>query len=435
MYRLANGRITGVPNREFTPEDASLLGSIIGTWLGKGSIMVSGRDYNPASRMLKRAIISGLMSVGVDVMDFHEAIGGEISYSIRRFGATGGFIIAYNPWIKDNALVRIYRSPGAETIGNRLMELAEKKEVDRVDPGETGWVTYAEYIHKLYVSSITSFIKHERIRRRRLRIVVDVAHGPLDKVLPDLFSSLNIDYILINSSKPLWSHQQTYPYIEGVKKVAGIVRSINADLGAVFSPDGADLLVIDDHGRPLLPEETLLLLTLGMPKDAEIMTGRECFGFIGKAADRLGVKVSKTMGGEEEFFSEVVSRRPYIGSNCMGGYILPIFSLGYDAVLAFAKIIESISLGEGRSSSIMRKHAYPKYYTIETALQIDEISEKLDQVAERVYSFIGGYRFMIEDTGIVAAYDPIINATKILIDAYSPNAGRAMGKIQTLLQE
>ncbi|MCD6301258.1 MAG: phosphoglucomutase, partial [Staphylothermus sp.] len=258
-YKIINDRITGVPNLEFTPEDASNLGAIIGSWYGVNSIVVSGRDYNPSSRMLKRAFISGLMSVGVEVMDFHESVAGEIAYSIKRFGARGGFIVVNNSILTDHVMFKIFTNPGIELVGDKLTNILNKKEIKRVDPHNTGWVSYAEYIHRLYISALSSFIAYDRIMEKKFKVVVDVNHGPADKIIPELFSHLGIDFILINASKPTKKEQYTYPYINNIREISNIVRSTDADMGLIFNNDASSYLLLDENGKPLLPEEVLLL--------------------------------------------------------------------------------------------------------------------------------------------------------------------------------
>ena len=44
MPSLFDGRIVGVPNKDFTPDVAARLGEQFGSSLGKKSVVVSGRD-------------------------------------------------------------------------------------------------------------------------------------------------------------------------------------------------------------------------------------------------------------------------------------------------------------------------------------------------------------------------------------------------------
>src|SRR5262249_60822664 len=52
-----------------TPEVALRLGAALGTALKRGARVVASRESAPAYRMIKRALISGLNSTGVQVAD------------------------------------------------------------------------------------------------------------------------------------------------------------------------------------------------------------------------------------------------------------------------------------------------------------------------------------------------------------------------------
>ena len=60
--------VTGLVNIDLTPEFTAKLGAAYGATLPKGAVTVN-RDPNRTPRMIKRAIISGLPSAGVNVAD------------------------------------------------------------------------------------------------------------------------------------------------------------------------------------------------------------------------------------------------------------------------------------------------------------------------------------------------------------------------------
>ncbi len=431
VYKFVRGRIVGKPNQEITPEDAAELGAILGSWYGEKSIVVSGRDYNPSSRMLKRAFVAGLMSAGVDVMDFHESLSGEISYSIKRFGARGGVNVSNYPLIEDHVQFRIFTTPGYEVVGDELADIIKNKYIRRTEPGRTGWVTYAEYIHKLYVSALTAFINSDVVASRGFNIVVSTSYGPSDLVLPDLFSSLNVDYILLSSGKRAVKGFR-YPFINEVKKVSEIVRSAGMDLGVILNNDASSLIIVDDSGSPLLPEETSLALLHMIPKGSSIVVSEDTFLFIDEAFSYNGVVVDRTDLSEVAVMKRCSKLRPTLGFNSVGEYVHPPFSLGYDAVLTLAKVLEVLASTGKSLSSIVRSHVYPRYYTIETSLPLEEVAIKICGGREAYCrQYIGGYRVRIMDQNTAITYDPLTDSTKILVDSHA----QAIDKIVLLIQE
>ena len=61
--------VSGLVNVDLTPDIAVRLAAALGTALKRGARVVASREATPACRMIKRAMISGLSSTGVDVAD------------------------------------------------------------------------------------------------------------------------------------------------------------------------------------------------------------------------------------------------------------------------------------------------------------------------------------------------------------------------------
>ncbi len=432
VYKFVRGRIVGIPNKDLTPEDVANIGAVIGTWYGRGSLVVSGRDYSPASRMLKRAFLAGLMSVGVDVMDFHESVAGEIAFAIKRFGARGGINVAGYPIFDNHVQFRIFVNPGYEIVGEELNQILRKTTISRVDPREAGWITYAEYIHKLYASALTSFVDVDPILNSSIKIAVSLSHGSADKIVPDMLNSLGVDTILVNTGKPSRKYKFKYPLIEDITEVSNIVRTADLDAGIVISNDASALVVIDDQGKPLLPEETTLVIADNIASGSQVIASDNVFSFIINELEHKGIKVKLVESTEKSIIMECVRERPSLGFNSVGEYIHSLFSLGYDAILTLLYILKTIALNNKKLSTILKKYKYPRYYVLEDPRDPREVAETIcSQKETYCRPYIAGYRVSTNEGNIVITYDPIEETTKILIDSYSRN----VDKIITLLRQ
>src|SRR5205807_2984711 len=65
--------VSGLANVDMTPELAAKLAMAYGTSLRKGTTVVTSRDSSRSARMLKRAMMAGLNSAGVNVLDLEVA--------------------------------------------------------------------------------------------------------------------------------------------------------------------------------------------------------------------------------------------------------------------------------------------------------------------------------------------------------------------------
>ena len=84
--------IREVVNEKLTPELALRVGKVLGTYLGGGRVVV-GKDTRTSGEMLKSALISGLLSTGVEVIDIGLAPTPLTGFAIRLYGADAGVTI------------------------------------------------------------------------------------------------------------------------------------------------------------------------------------------------------------------------------------------------------------------------------------------------------------------------------------------------------
>lgn len=349
MPRVEDGRLVGIPNEDFTPEEAARLGELFGAFAGKGAVVVSGRDYNPSSRMLKRAFTAGLMSAGVEVMDFHEALCGEISFSIKRLGARAGFVFATYSRRRGAIVLRTFASPGAELVGSGLSWA--RGEARRAGPGEVGWVMYSEYVHKLYASALLSFVKSDEIAAREFKVVASAAYSPADLILPEITKPLGIDLTMLTGARSR-VHEASYPFVREVERVSRVVGATGADLGVVFGNDGSSLALVDDKGRVLLPDEVAYALSLLAPPGSSILFEGSAAGGVAKLMEARGVRVSRA-SNEEDLAARAARERPFLAYRQTGEFSMPLFSLGYDAVLVVLRVLEALSLAQARLSAVV----------------------------------------------------------------------------------
>src|SRR5215208_3102916 len=83
--------VTGIVNVDVTPETATRLAMAYGTTLRRGDKIVASRDAHPASRMIKRAMIAGLVATGVSAEDLRVSTASVTRFEISNTSSPGGF--------------------------------------------------------------------------------------------------------------------------------------------------------------------------------------------------------------------------------------------------------------------------------------------------------------------------------------------------------
>ena len=90
--------IRGIVNKELTPELAVKIGTAIGTFFKKGTIIL-GYDARTSGPVLAKAIIAGLNATGCNVINTGMAPTPAIQFAVKQYQPAGGIIItaSHNP--------------------------------------------------------------------------------------------------------------------------------------------------------------------------------------------------------------------------------------------------------------------------------------------------------------------------------------------------
>lgn len=328
-------RIYGKPLVDFTLEQAVKLGVAIGRAAGSGNLVISGRDYARVSRMLKRAVTAGVMSTGADVMDFHESLIGEISFAIKRFGARMGFMVSLDP-VSRGILLRIFSSPGYELVGRKLDTTLSTEASLRAETNQIGWIYYAEYMHRLYVAALSSFIKSDLVSSRRPSVIVGPSVEPLGTILSEISNSVGVDQTIIGGADI-----PEHPNIELMDKIGKVSDALSTSIGVAFSHDGSQLSLYTPETGYTIPEE-LVLTVLSKYPTSKIITYAPILKSLVRHLDQLGYDII-VLDSEEEFHELVRKERPPLAFTWRGEFITPVFSLGFDSLTLYVQVLEMIS--------------------------------------------------------------------------------------------
>jgi len=80
--------IRGVVNKEMTPEFASRVGVAIGTYFGKGDVLI-GYDSRTSNTIISSSIASGLASTGINVFDSGLTPTPALQFAVKHFKMDG----------------------------------------------------------------------------------------------------------------------------------------------------------------------------------------------------------------------------------------------------------------------------------------------------------------------------------------------------------
>ena len=248
--------VRGVSNSELTPELAFKLGRFGGYVLRQHAkdiahpLVLVARDTRISGKLLEYALVSGLLSVGIEVLQLGVIPTPGVAYLTRIQGAVAGVMISasHNP-AGDNG-IKFFGSDGFKLSDEQEYEIEayldqEGDDLPRpsadglgtVDEYPEGVLKYAQYLQTTIPDDLSG-----------ITVCLDAANGAASPVVNRLFADLETDFYTmganpdgININKGVGS---THPDVLGK-----FVVEKKADVGLAFDGDADRCIAVDENGR------------------------------------------------------------------------------------------------------------------------------------------------------------------------------------------
>ncbi len=250
--------IRGITDRDLTVEAAELIGRAYATHLARlgisGEVAV-GRDNRPSGAVLRDALVSGLTSAGVDVVDIGVVPTPLLYWSLHHLPVVGGIQItgSHNPPEYNGFKLCV----GHESLHGADITGLHDIIAGGAFPAGAG-STRSESIVDRYVDDV---VNRTGPLARRLRVVLDCGNGVGAVVAGRLFSRFDLDasYLFCESDGSFPNHHPDPTVVENLQDLIREVRARNADLGIAFDGDADRIGVVDGSGNVIWGDHILIL--------------------------------------------------------------------------------------------------------------------------------------------------------------------------------
>ncbi|KAA9299281.1 MULTISPECIES: phosphoglucosamine mutase [Aerococcus] len=326
--------VRGEANRELTPELAFKLGRCGGYVLlqhageqSENPRVLVARDPRISGQLLEHALISGLLSVGIEVFQLGVISTPGVAYLTRTTGATAGVMISasHNP-AADNG-IKFFGSDGFKLSDDQELEieaLLDQEEDTLPRPSSEGLGTVSEYLEgaskylEFLESTITSSLEG-------INVCIDAANGATSPLVNRLFADLETNFQTMASSPDGLNINDgvgsTHP-----EALAQMVCDNQADVGIAFDGDGDRCLAVDEKGRLIDGDHIMFICgkylnERGRLKDNTIVaTVMSNLGFH-KATEAAGIHVETTKVGDR-YVVEAMREKGYTLGGEQSGHII-----------------------------------------------------------------------------------------------------------------
>jgi mannose-1-phosphate guanylyltransferase / phosphomannomutase len=339
--------ISGLINVDLTPEVALRIGIALGTALKRGEQVVTSRAASPACRLLKRAVLSGVISTGVHVADLHVMTPAVTRHFLRNGGLGAGVHVRPSSRDPEVLEIQLFEPSGVQASPQFLKEIEKhyhRQEFRRAAHAEVGKISSPARAAEAYVEDLLRTLDVEAIRQRAFRIVVEYSHSAVSLVLPLVLGAVGVESI--GSHPYAGEFSATTSLAESLGQAKRLVTAAGADLGVVLDESAERIYLVDERAREVPVEQELLLFlsllasdgrkgTLALPSTVTSLAEP-----LVKGSD---LEVRRTPASLPELTKAAATDNVVFAGSVGGGFVFPEFLPAYDGVASLCKLLELLA--------------------------------------------------------------------------------------------
>ena len=264
--------IRGIVGKDLTVEAARAIGVSYAANLEEQNVrgaIVVGRDNRPSGTELRDALVDGLTSSGVNVVDVG-VIPTPLNYwALHHLGVVGGIQItgSHNPPEYNGFKLSLGT---ASMHGDHIQHLLTLIQRGAKPKATNKGAVRSEAIIDRYVDDVVSRIGK---LSRPMKVVYDCGNGAGSLVAPQLFSRLGLQQakgLFCESDGTFPNHHPDPTVPENLEDLIREVKQGRAEMGIAFDGDADRIGLVDDQGTIIWGDKILILYA----RDVLARTGR-----------------------------------------------------------------------------------------------------------------------------------------------------------------
>lgn len=355
--------VRGIANKDLTPELAFFLGRAgayalahrRGVNNGGRMRIVIGRDTRVSGQMLEAAMIAGMTSAGVDVVQLGILPTPAVAFLTRHLEADAGVMISasHNP-VEDNG-IKFFLSDGfklPDEIEDEIEALVLDAQKNGTEQGvlprpiglEVGRVTSYSNAAADYVDFLANTVDMDLLG---LKVVVDCANGAAYHVAPEVLRRLGAEVIAINTNSTGEDINvacgSTYPQV-----IQRAVKEHQAAVGIAHDGDADRVIAVDETGEILNGDHIMAICALDLlsrgelPKSTIAATVYSNLGLT-KLMEQHGGSVIQTKNGDRYVLEAMREHGLILGGEQSGHIIFLQYNTTGDGILTALQLLNVMS--------------------------------------------------------------------------------------------
>jgi mannose-1-phosphate guanylyltransferase/phosphomannomutase len=297
--------------------------------------------------MIKRALISGLNSTGVQVADLRTLPAPIGKHLVKTQGYDLSFHVGASTSDPEAVQIRLFERPGI-ALSTAMQKEVEKhfarQELRRSPFAEIGSISYPARAREGYASDLLGGLDVELIRSRQFRILIDNGYSAASFVLPLVLGPLGVEAVTTHAfeSDAASGPVRLQRTIEEARRLVG---PVNADFGVVFDRSAERIYLIDEKGRDVPVDQALLLflrLLVSNGRQGKIAVPINMTSQVEQIVNGA-LEVVRTPASLSELTRTAAEPGFVFAGAAGGGYAFPDFLPAYDSIASLCRLLELLS--------------------------------------------------------------------------------------------
>ncbi len=323
--------VRGLANRDVTAElaldlavaAAHVLGDA-GEFAGHRPVAVVGQDGRASGEFLSAAVVAGLASAGVDVLDAGVIPTPAVAFLTESLGVDLGVMLSasHNP-MPDNG-IKFFARGGVklEDSVEDAIEARMREPWQRPTGSAVGRITRLDGATDRYVDHLVATAPHSLAG---LKVVVDCANGAAYAAAPATLRRAGAEVVAIAAEPDGWNINDGCGSTH-LELLSAAVVSHGADVGIAHDGDADRCLAVDATGLTIDGDQILAILALGL-HDRGALTGGAVVSTVMAnlgfriAMEREGVRIVETAVGDR-YVLEAMKDGGYVLGGEQSGHVI-----------------------------------------------------------------------------------------------------------------
>lgn len=341
---FANRGVGGHVNTDITPEFAARIGAAYGAVKGnKGNIGVSF-DGSPGALMIKHAVISGLLSSGISVVDYGRLTMPALRSAVRFCRLDGGIHVSECTGAESKVMIEMLDGTGS-SIGRSAERKIEssftRNDFSRCESGCIKNVTEMREFMDFYIMSILRDVKSKGMK---YKIALNACCPEyVTEIIMDLLEKLDLSVVAVNEDN------KGNTGTKNMEWFCNKVKNGKFDIGVSIGDTCEKMILVDDKGRLVTEDMFIALIALILFRKIQggtVIVPLSASLAVEKLADEYQGKVVRTKTSVRDMMMNMLGKEAK-------EELLEQFTMNFDAAACLVKLLDYMSLNSLRLSDLV----------------------------------------------------------------------------------